>query len=59
MLLFYIPTQRCKVTGLRTAFFDEIRSLATALNGKPLSAELFQLTEEELKLAPEMIYSHS
>ena len=55
MLLFYIPTQRCKaIQACGHAFFDEIRSLATALNGKPLSAELFQLTEEELKLAPEM-----
>ena len=58
LLLFYIPPQRVKaIQACGHAFFDEIRSpnvSATISRGKPLPPELFQFTEEELRLQPQM-----
>ena len=55
-LLSYVPNLRCKaIEACGHPFFDDFRNPATRMpDGTPLPEELYQLTPEELVMAPHM-----
>jgi serine/threonine protein kinase len=55
-LLSYVPESRYKsIEACSHPFFDELRQASTRMpDGSPLPVELFQLTPEEIALAPDM-----
>ena len=55
-LLSYVPDLRCKaIEACGHPFFDDFRNPATRMpDGSPLPEELYQLSPEELVMAPEM-----
>ena len=55
-LLSYVPDLRCKaIEACGHPFFDDFRKATTRMpDGSPLPEELYQLTPEELFMAPEM-----